>query len=32
MEFAGKHHFASMPDLMYPDEECTKALLAQIGI
>ena len=32
MEFAGKHHFASMPDLMYPDEECTKALLTQIGI
>ena len=32
MEFAGKHHFASMPDLMYSDEECTKALLAQIGI
>jgi arylformamidase len=32
MEFAGKHHFASMPDLMYPDEPCTKALLAQIGL
>jgi arylformamidase len=32
MEFAGKHHFASMPDLMYPDEPCTKALLAQIGV
>lgn len=32
MEFPGKHHFASMPDLMYPDEPCTKAVFAQIGI
>ncbi|MBT5050700.1 MAG: alpha/beta hydrolase [Rhodospirillaceae bacterium] len=32
MEFPGKHHFASMPDLMYPDEPCTKAVLAQIGL
>ena len=32
MEFAGKHHFASMPDLMYPHEACTKALMAQIGV
>jgi arylformamidase len=32
MEFPGKHHFASMPDLMYPDEPCTKAVFAQIGL
>jgi len=32
MEFSGKHHFASMPDLMYPSEHCTKALLRQIGL
>jgi len=32
MEFAGKHHFASMPDLMYPSEPCTKALIEQIGL
>tara|TARA_A100001037_G_scaffold199959_1_gene178852 strand:+ start:324 stop:1238 length:915 start_codon:yes stop_codon:yes gene_type:complete len=32
MEFSGKHHFASMPDLMYPEEPCTQALLSQIGL
>ncbi len=32
MEFPGKHHFASMPDLMYPDEPNTRAVLAQIGV
>jgi arylformamidase len=32
MVFPGKHHFASMPDLMYPNEPCTKAVFAQIGL
>ena len=32
MEFSGKHHFASMPDLMYPSETCTKAVFLQIGL
>ena len=32
IEFSGKHHFASMPDLMYPSEPCTKALIEQIGL
>ena len=32
MEFPGKHHFASMPDLMYPEEAITKAVFKQIGL
>jgi arylformamidase len=32
MEFPGKHHFASMPDLMYPDEPITRAVFEQIGL
>ena len=32
IEFAGKHHFGSMPDLMFPTQTCTKAVFSQIGL
>lgn len=32
MELAGKHHFATMPDLLDRDADLTKAVFRQIGI